>query len=705
MSIGLDCGTYNLVCCKRDGENNFLHKREVNAFIEIPLDNRFVFNMMKNAGVPIIERPEAGVAYALGEAAVNIAYTMGSVELKRPMKDGCLNPKERSAQQILNIMLQSLIGEVKEDGEVLYYSVPANALNEETDAEYHGKILEAMFKAFKDKNGKTVTPYKINEALALIYAELEHKAYTGVGVSCLVPGTKIYTNKGIVDISSVCPGDEVITHRGRWRKVTNVITKNFKGIATKLQLNGYTDTTEDYKFVDNHEIYVNRNSEWMWVGCEDVVPGDVVGEPIIQGDRECYASSMTFCHRTTCSSTLTKQRVEVSPDVFRLIGYFLGDGSVNHAEGCVQWDFQNTELENISDVIDILYKNFSKNAAETIKSENCTRVKCYSIGMVNYFSRHFYNESKEKFFPWKLHQLKKSDCLNLLAGLIRSDGTIGEERVCFGNTNSILALLAKQLFSRLGVAASISYREPRPYEIEGRKGMGKKVEWNVGSGSKFIFQSIKDMIENICCENSRSSEKIFVENGFCCSRIQKIDREEYEGIVYDLQVEEDHSFSGPNLTIHNCGAGMVNIAFAIYGNPVFQFSIVNSGDWIDKMAAKATGESIAYINKEKTKLDLTVEPDTLILRAIKAQYEIMIQRTVTEIKRGLDTIENKARTDGDIDIVVSGGTASPNGFETLFESMLRQANLPIQLGKVIKPKDTLYSVARGCLLAAEASKQ
>ena len=38
--IGMDCGTYNLVCCRRDKDNNFVYKREVNAFLEMPLENR-----------------------------------------------------------------------------------------------------------------------------------------------------------------------------------------------------------------------------------------------------------------------------------------------------------------------------------------------------------------------------------------------------------------------------------------------------------------------------------------------------------------------------------------------------------------------------------------------------------------------------------------------------------------------------------------
>jgi len=338
--FGFDAGTYNLVCCQRNEAKDFEHKREVNAFIEMPIDNRFVFNMMKSAGVPLIEREEAGIAYALGESAVDIAYTMNNVELKRPMSAGCLNPKEKYAQQIMSIMMHSLVGDIKEDG-VLYYSVPANAINEETDADYHSKILEAIFRAYKSETGNSVDAHPINEALALVYAELADKAYTGIGISF--------------------------------------------------------------------------------------------------------------------------------------------------------------------------------------------------------------------------------------------------------------------------------------------------------------------------------------------------------------------------------GAGMINLCFAMYGNPVFQFSIVNSGDWIDKMAAKATGETPTFINKEKLQLDLAETSDSLVQRAIKAQYELMMQRTVKEIKRGIEGAGNKARNkdkdgkDIPIDIIIAGGTSLPNGFDTMFSDIVAKSNLPIALGNIIRPKDPLYSVARGCLVAAENS--
>jgi actin-like ATPase involved in cell morphogenesis len=337
MACGFDCGTYNLVCCRRGEKKEFVHKREVNAFIEMPLENRFVFNMMKQAGVPLVERQDAGIAYALGESAVNIAYTMDQIELKRPMKGGCLNPQEKHAQQIMSLMIHGLLDELKQEKETLYYSVPANAINEETDADYHNTILAAIFKAFKDEKGNTVDAHPINEALALIYAELAAKAYTGIGISF--------------------------------------------------------------------------------------------------------------------------------------------------------------------------------------------------------------------------------------------------------------------------------------------------------------------------------------------------------------------------------GAGMVNVCFAKYGKDIFQFSIVNSGDWIDRQAAKATGESPTFINKEKAKLDLSVEPQSLVQQAIKAQYGIMIQKTVSEMKKGIEGAGNKVRSDAPVDIVIAGGTSLPKGFDTLFEKTAREAHFNIEIGKVIRPADPLYSVARGCLIAAENSNQ
>jgi hypothetical protein len=171
-----------------------------------------------------------------------------------------------------------------------------------------------------------------------------------------------------------------------------------------------------------------------------------------------------------------------------------------------------------------------------------------------------------------------------------------------------------------------------------------------------------------------------------------------EGLALVFAELADKNYTGIGIS---CGGGMINLCYSIFSAPVFQMSLVNSGDWIDKMAAKASGESPTVINKEKTKIDLSKTPTNLIERAIKAQYEILILKTVTAIKKAIIDAGAKANTEMPLDIILGGGTASPPFFTELFEEAVKAANWPIPIGKVKRPADHLYSVARGALIAAE----
>ena len=66
-------------------------------------------------------------------------------------------------------------------------------------------------------------------------------------------------------------------------------------------------------------------------------------------------------------------------------------------------------------------------------------------------------------------------------------------------------------------------------------------------------------------------------------------------------------------------------------------------------------------------------------------------------------VQKNVRTNDAMDFVISGGVASPPGFKEMFTECLMQADLPIKVGEIIKPKENLFSVAKGCLLAAEHS--
>ena len=91
----------------------------------------------------------------------------------------------------------------------------------------------------------------------------------------------------------------------------------------------------------------------------------------------------------------------------------------------------------------------------------------------------------------------------------------------------------------------------------------------------------------------------------------------------------------------------------------------------------------------------------MVERAIQTQYRIMIEKTVVGIKKGLTDAGKKAKLEGGIDVVIAGGTSIPEGFDVLFRDVLKDAKLAIPVGSIVRPKDPLYSVSRGCLIATE----
>jgi len=178
MPIGLDIGTYNIVQARREGKD-VAFKREVNAFLDLPLDNEYMLNMLKSTGAPVVER--GGSAYILGKAAVELAFTMNR-EVNRPMYQGILSVQEKEAFNILSVIIRSMIGKVDKEEETVYFSVPADAVNTETTSSYHQKVLQSILDSYKVE-GKSIKAKPINEALAIVIAELGDKDRTGLGIS------------------------------------------------------------------------------------------------------------------------------------------------------------------------------------------------------------------------------------------------------------------------------------------------------------------------------------------------------------------------------------------------------------------------------------------------------------------------------------------------------------------------------------------
>lgn len=159
------------------------------------------------------------------------------------------------------------------------------------------------------------------------------------------------------------------------------------------------------------------------------------------------------------------------------------------------------------------------------------------------------------------------------------------------------------------------------------------------------------------------------------------------------------------------GAGMVNVSFCLFGLPVYEFSIVGSGDWIDYESARAAGllEEVdhvkrpkALVAKVKEDTDLSSVPSDNLQRAIYLNYQILIERVAKAIVDGFRNNEKQARAQRPMPIVLAGGTSMPNGFLEMFKGVFAKSEIPFEVGEIRRSSNPLFAVAEGCLIASEA---
>jgi len=159
------------------------------------------------------------------------------------------------------------------------------------------------------------------------------------------------------------------------------------------------------------------------------------------------------------------------------------------------------------------------------------------------------------------------------------------------------------------------------------------------------------------------------------------------------------------------GAGMVNVSYCLFGLPIYEFSLVGSGDWIDMESARVTGnlektdgrdKPKALVAKAKEKVNLGGPlPETNLEKAIYINYQILIENVAKGIAEGFRQNEQKARADKPMPIVMAGGTSMPEGFLDMFKKVFADQKMPFEVGEVKRAEEPLYAIAEGCLIAAE----
>jgi actin-like ATPase involved in cell morphogenesis len=173
-----------------------------------------------------------------------------------------------------------------------------------------------------------------------------------------------------------------------------------------------------------------------------------------------------------------------------------------------------------------------------------------------------------------------------------------------------------------------------------------------------------------------------------------------EGLAVIYSELADNSFTGIGISF---GAGLTNVTVAYFAAPIVSFSIARGGDWIDENAAKATGmprEQVCAIKESSFELKYEVELGS-VEGALAIYYDYLLTYVIENLRRKLAEV---SPPQVEFPIVLAGGTAKPRGFKEAFEEKISKVGLPIDVSTIRLAKDPLFSVARGCLIAAKTKE-
>ena len=396
----------------------------------------------------------------------------------------------------------------------------------------------------------------------------------GLPISCLTGDTWLNTPTGGIQIKDVTVGTKLLTHEGRYRSVTGVRSRRTAG---DLYVMSVGTRTTPLRITGNHPVLTNLG----WVRVDELDPRVhyVATNHDIESTERLHLLNMrpyvdyAFTEidgRMVKLSTnkLARKRpkdglvnyvakvradVPVSTDLAWALGLWCAEGSLtmnpsrvpNGARITMGQDEEPTLTRWLSIMTEAFGVNgkvsFSEATRENFAHGRTTRWANTNVNgkpLGRFFQKEFGDNCKDKVLPQWLLDLPKEHLRAFLDGLLEGDGHYkpnGSWSITLANPKLLLGVYTICL--KLGVAVSLQM-QAKPSSI----GKTKHV---------YVLRSIKEDSIKLARYNADSGI-VFGKLRYC--PILRLEKLPYDAEVFDVQVEEDHSFSAAGVVVHNCNS-------------------------------------------------------------------------------------------------------------------------------------------------------
>ncbi len=354
-------------------------------------------------------------------------------------------------------------------------------------------------------------------------------------------------------ISLVEIGDKVVTHTGWARRVTQVFKRKAKEKIVKIQREFFGGTS--LKLTGNHQVLViprekaylygdsergsfDKNVKGEWTKALNIRPRDFVA----------YSTIKDFQHNTITKTSRIQRHglsVPLNDDFAFLAGWFLAEGYVGHDKNLGENHFgvcaSIKEEKHIQRFCDCLQRLFNIETKYRKREDiGVYEIKVHNRLVTRFIQSVFGSSCYSKFIDPELFSGSQDFLLKLISAYAEGDGhsNIKRNDIVIKTVSKQLGLDVVRILLNLGVRCSF-------------KKQTDAVGYRLTIAGQYARLLAKHFIyKNQDFTNLQREETLQIDN-LIFMKVTQTHKSDYEGMVYNLEVEEDNSYICDNYVVHN----------------------------------------------------------------------------------------------------------------------------------------------------------
>lgn len=397
----------------------------------------------------------------------------------------------------------------------------------------HTGELKKVIDTFKFDIDESLIEFKVCQGLDTVKLTNDHKVFAAK--SSKINGKIHIDSPSWIEAKHLNVGDYFYT------TFNNAAANDFS-TSFVLNKNENTHIEKTCKLKNAYSIReVSRNTKIPYDIVRNIKNSNISNKTNIEKDIKNYLMPMNINDWRSIPTTYkVKNNIILDDDLLYVLGRWVGDGSHRYKNKGINYSFHTNDVIGINKV----YQYFTNLGCNVNKStmNNSTNLTICLSEISNLFSCIFpsyKNTSATKHLPNFFRKLSNRQLTVLLKGLKDSDGTTRTNNIeAIKTTSKRLMLEVKEVLFKLQIASNVVIEESYTSVTKDNK---------IRNNSKSY------------CITFRGLDTVkhgpYTENGFFHKILKKSTTQ--EDVVYDLSVEDNHSYLTSCGVVHNSVGGCI----------------------------------------------------------------------------------------------------------------------------------------------------